>query len=428
MSGKHDIVPAKTITTQRVVLSGYVVEKKRSWMSHLPKLLLIPLGLAAAYGVYAFLFPSAEGETAAASPAANLATTPAAAAESPAEAPAIADTAPITPPADSSAAAAALAAAEKRRAERHSLNKERAKTLLTRGERLRSQLKLITEEASKWESIVEPLRTNDDGRFIAADPHWIDSFVENYQAQRVSPATEDELRERLDIVLVPVERVWERDDWSSPPDSEISIRLDELDTEVSAVVEQARKPRLAIETILLAAKKEGKQADRTLGEAIEFLSAERTAKKAREDQLASDRAAARLEQERMVADEAAAELAKEEQAREAELLKLINDRKVRTLLQSFFQPGFLQPDGSISPQKMPVSYSMLGKQRCLEPSQAGLQHLLSFASDRRDDVRPRWQGGEAAKLSSGDIEKFGMVQMILRDYGPDLVKLGKLSP
>jgi hypothetical protein len=427
MIGKNDLAPDKIAKNLVAVVTTYV-EAHRSWKSHVSKLLLIPLGLAAAYGVYAFLFPSSEGESAAASPAANLATTPAAAAETPVEAPAVVDTAAITPPADSSGAATALAAAEKRRAERHSLNKERAKTLLTRAERLREQLKLITEEASKWESVVEPLRTNDDGRFIAADPHWIDSFVESYQAQRVSPATEDELRERLDIVLLPVERAWERNDWSSPPDSEISIRFDELDTEVSAVVEQARQPRLAIETVLLAAKKEGKQADRTLGEAIEFLSAERTAKQAREEQLARDREATKVEQERMVAAEAAEQLAKEEQEREKELLTLINDRKVRTLLQSFFQPGFLQPDGSISPQKLPVSYSMLGKQRCLEPSQAGLQHLLSFASDRRDDVRPRWQGGEAAKLSSGDIEKFGMVQMILRDYGPELVKLGKLSP
>jgi hypothetical protein len=428
-TGQNEIVPAHRVTAQRVVVSEYVVQRRSRWTAHWPKLLLIPLVLAAAYGVNAFLFPGESPESNIEVPAGAAIATPSAVAEelsakqSPLQTPMT-----TSPPDEASPATAALDAAKQRRDERHALNKERAKTMLTRGDRLREQLKIITEEASKWESVVEPLRTNDDGRFIAADPHWIDSFVESYQAERINSAVEDELRDRLDIVMKPVDRAWERADWSNPPDTEISTRLNELEAEVKGAVERARKPRLAIETILQAAKKEGRQADRNLSEAIEFLTAERAAKKAREDQLASDREAAKLEQERMRTVEAEETQKRAEQVRETELLTLIEDRKVRGLLQSFFQPGFLQPDGSISPQKKPVSYSMLNKQRCLEPSQAGLQHLMSFASDRRDDARPRWQGGEAAKLSSDDIERYGMVQMILRDYGLDLVKLGKLSP
>lgn len=423
-TAQSEIVPAQRVTAQRVVVSEYVVERHNPWIAHWPKLLSIPLVLAAAYGVYAFLTPAKYPEVTTDS-LAVAAPTPAplaaAAEESPVEQ---ASTAPPT----TTPAAAALDAAKQRRDERHALNKERAKTMLTRGDRLREQLKTITEEASRWESVVEPLRTNEDGRFIAADPHWIDSFVESYQADRTSSAVEDELRERLDIVMKPVDRAWERDDWSTPPETEISTRLDELEAEVNTAVEQARKPRLAIETVLQAAKKEGKQADRSLAEAIEFLSAERAAKKAREEQLARERETLTREQEQMQAAEAAAELAKEEKAREAELLKLINDRKVKGLLQSFFQPGYYQPDGSMSPEKKPVSYSMLAKHRCLEQSQAGIQHLMTFASERRDDARIRWPGGEAAKLSSSDMERYSMVQMILRDYGSELVKLGKLSP
>ena len=330
----------------------------------------------------------------------------------------------------------AIAAEARRTAERKAAFKERLRATLDRGERLRNRTGELVKEADAWEKKVVPLLTNEEGRLLSAERHWVDSFEEFYQGERPSAAAADELRSRLEILIEPLQEAWDSGDFSSAPGGSVGDRLTELEQGIEHQIQAAKSPRLKIESLLLAAKQEGQKGERTLDEAIQFYKAQAEERAARVARVAKQKAEAesdetlRLEEEEQARQQEQLKIREaEKETQLAELRALLKEGKTRQLLAPFITPGYFQPDRSISAKKVPISYSKLVSAGCLEESERGLDRLRNLVKDNTDKVRPRWDVNQYLEnLPTESYEKLVNAQTFLRDHGELMVELGALSP
>jgi hypothetical protein len=237
----------------------------------------------------------------------------------------------------------ALEAEARRKVERQAMLKERMKATLDRGERLRKRAMELGTEATAWEKKVVPLLTNEEGKYLSAERHWVDSFEESYRAERPSYAAADEVISRLDILLEPIQQAWDASDWSTAPGGSLDDRLSELERDIDEQIEAAKAPRMKIESLLLAAKDEGAKGERTLEEAMQFYKAQAEARAAtvarRAKQKAEDETdeALRREQEMEAQQAEQLKVKKAEKERQlAELRTLLEDGKTKLRACSIF--------------------------------------------------------------------------------------------
>lgn len=330
----------------------------------------------------------------------------------------------------------ALEAEARRKAERQAMLKERMQSALDRGDRLRKRTRELSKELSAWDDKITPLLTNEEGRYLSGERHWVDSFEEAYRSPRPGFEKQDELLRRLDTLLEPIQQAWDSADWSASPSGSLDDRLSDLDSDIENQLEAAKRPRLKIESLLVAAKEEGIKGERTLEEAIQYFKAQTEARAAlaerRARQKAEDEAASKLDRE---ANETArhAEMLKVQEAEKetqlAELRTLLKDGKTKLLLAPFATPGYTQPDRSMSAKKVPISYSKLIGGGYLDADERGLDRLRNLVKDTTDKARPRWDMNHyLVNLPTADYEKLSSAQAFLRDHGALLVELGVLSP
>ena len=79
----------------------------------------------------------------------------------------------------------------------------------------------------------------------------------------------------------------------------------------------------------------------------------------------------------------------QDKVRDVALLKKAAEPEVKTKLAPFITPGYWTPKG-FSPEKKPLSYTMLLGEGALDPSPPGLGKLARIAMAVDDTVRPRW--------------------------------------
>ncbi|MCA9041359.1 MAG: hypothetical protein KDA65_13485 [Planctomycetaceae bacterium] len=133
-------------------------------------------------------------------------------------------------------------------------------------------------------------------------------------------------------------------------------------------------------------------------------------------------------------DAEAREQQRVQEEQEAELLKQATSPEVTAILAPFLESRDLQPKLSgatvkFSPtiDKKPMSYSALQGMNALSPSIDGLKRLALIGGNR-NLPEPKWSvHSQPNNWSQDDKDMLQSAQQYLREYGPTLVKAGKLS-
>jgi hypothetical protein len=116
-----------------------------------------------------------------------------------------------------------------------------------------------------------------------------------------------------------------------------------------------------------------------------------------------------------------------------EIVAYLSLPDVKGLLKPFVTHGTWQPErwhrGTRDIVAGPISFTRLLESRALEPTTRALQILDWIASNRDDKDRARWpirvRAYHEDRASRAEIE---WAQEILRELGPDMVRLGLLAP
>jgi curved DNA-binding protein CbpA len=325
------------------------------------------------------------------------------------------------------------------------LAKSELQEILRLGDSTLASLQKLSAEIDTWDKNVAPLLTDERGKSIAADDHRIHEFEEIWKISRPTRADVDALRDQIETILDPIKHQIAKDEPDGMPDESVAETLKAKTESIDLLTKEASEPRRRIERLVQVASRAGKKGQLTLQDAIEDLAA-------REE-------TARLEQLKVIADKNREDLAKAEAARamqegenarlavEAETQaakkraddaiakeKLITKAKspaTRRLLGFFFTPGYLQPDGTQTAEKRPISLSRLDAKGCLEPTAKGQENLLIWALRSMNDTeRPIWKDDYAklTLISAAKREQVAAMQRALIELGPTLVELNMLDP
>jgi hypothetical protein len=120
---------------------------------------------------------------------------------------------------------------------------------------------------------------------------------------------------------------------------------------------------------------------------------------------------------------------KTEEARNMELRKKASDPVVQGKLAAFITPGYWQTKAKgISPDKKPLSLTVLQEKGALAPTLAGFRELVEVATIPNDKVRPRWNLSAGWPKKPDKLEMVKETQALLIELGPVLVELKMLEP
>lgn len=210
----------------------------------------------------------------------------------------------------------------------------------------------LAEEA-RWNTEVEALRTNEDGRFIVSEAA-LTEFETAYKKDRASRDALLAGKAGIESLIAPVKRTLDDPTVAGP----LPALLDELRAEkekAAAAGENYRNARLAIEALVLAGKKAGQRGDSTLADALDTLH--------RNQQAAANADATRIDQERIDRERA------EREARER-FLATARDPVLLAKFQPFLAKGrytggkisnseFLEEHGLLFDYPRPMSYQAI---------------------------------------------------------------------
>jgi hypothetical protein len=217
----------------------------------------------------------------------------------------------------------------------------------------------------------------------------------------------------------------------SPP-TDLVERLAAKRAELDALLTEYRNSRR--ETLALVERSPAPAAE-TLNQAIQKLALEDAEERARAVAAAVvDVNRKRNELQAGRAREAAEEkLAREaEQAEHDANLAEAKRADVRSSLQFFFTPGYLQPGASgvhRTTKKQPISFSGLQAIGALQDSTQGLQKLYFVVCHDQDKDRPRWGTESNVEfIDRKEFERLQTAQEYLRRLGDALVELKLLAP
>ncbi len=301
------------------------------------------------------------------------------------------------------------------------------------------------QAAQAWKTQVEPLRNRELAEPVEStgeggDPaELFDRLAYVLRRERLGTAELRDVAARVDAWRIQLED-GSRQSPPVPPTLDAMVEIRQLHAncqQAEADWERDLEQALAIHHLL--AKQSAKQADvrqaqpaapTTIGDQVEEADA-----RAALDQL--DRQI--VHEQKLEAAERAreAKLAEERRIqaqREAELLAEVKSPEVQALLAPFLQDRDVQPrmsGASIRFQKtfdsQPMSLAALHGIGALDESLQGLKRLALLGGHRKLSP-PKWSvHSQPGNWSQEDREMLRRAQRMLRDYGPILVKAGKLS-
>ena len=310
------------------------------------------------------------------------------------------------------------------------------------------------QSISDWDAEILPLLKTSVGDKIAAQEDLLTGLTKIVSEERTTAVT---IREKAKRIAALRSELGKRATSSTPKplSAQETAEIDELETMVRGADEQWTNALSNARAIkVLADARIEPEKKRTLKEEIDVKAAEeklaefeeqqrqeeiRKAQKAEEkrkqERLAAER---RREQEELETQrKKEAEAAEAEQRRkEAELLAQARSSEVQATLAPFLHPRGVQPEkvggGSIrfsaTFEERPMSLLALKNIGALEPSTEGLKWLARVGGNRKLSG-PRWGiYSQPNNWSEADKKLLQEAQQFLREFGPILVKDGKLSP
>jgi len=295
-----------------------------------------------------------------------------------------------------------------------------------------------------WEKDIVPLLTNEDGKFLAAQPDYVQAFNGYYNSERPTQREIDRLRESLNTLTGPLKAALGKPDNTYTPTPSFTSQLNQSKEKAALFVTGYEEPTRMIKALLARAQKEGKKGSETLSAAVDQLAADTALKKgqelsvqlkAKQEETAKRIADAQqqaVEEKATLAENAAkqdTQIAHEQADKEA-LTKLAKSPDIQKRLAPFITPGMTQviPNRSgaivkVPDEAKPLSFSGLNGKGALAPTDDGRTILVWIATNNRND-RPKW----TKPVTSEEWKWVKENQEYLRKLGPVLVELGMLSP
>jgi len=299
-------------------------------------------------------------------------------------------------------------------------------------------------ELASWTKNIGSLLDDPRGQKIAANEDRIDAFEIAWNKMRISEGAASDFRTQIKTLMSPVEAQLDKEQPLLAPDPNIIKQLESIEASIQQSIDEVKQSRFPIERLVERAEREGKSSPLKLRAAIADLAARRAEEKTLKA-LAVEKAAsrqeekdnARLEETKMAARKRVVEdqLAKEKDSasdaiKKKELEARAGSQETRTLLAYFLARGYVQPDGTQTTEKRPISFSKLDAKGCLEDTPDGQEKLLIYAlTNRNEELRPKWSDSPAIRLLTDERrQKLVEVQKALIELGPTLVELKLLDP
>jgi len=295
-----------------------------------------------------------------------------------------------------------------------------------------------------WEKDIVPLLTNEDGKFLAAQPDYVQAFNGYYNSERPTQREIDRLRESLNTLTGPLKAALGKPDNTYTPTPSFTSQLNQSKEKAALFVTGYEEPIRMIKALLARAQKEGKKGSETLSAAVDQLAADTALKKGQElsfqlkakqeetSKRIADAQQQAVEEKATLAENAAkqdTQIAHEQADKEA-LTKLAKSPDIQKRLAPFITPGMTQviPNRSgaivkVPDEAKPLSFSGLNGKGALAPTDDGRTTLVWIATNNRND-RPKW----TKPVTSEEWKWVKENQEYLRKLGPVLVELGMLSP
>ena len=307
-------------------------------------------------------------------------------------------------------------------------------------------LERAVEEAEKWQTEIEPMRSGEPGIQVAAFPDLVKKMNSTKKVADDGSISLDGLHEAQKQL------------------SGLKSKVDALANQASSTALTAHE-MAAIETLYELANSASKRWSTSVADARAIFTVARsriipvaeTDLKGREDDLAAKSRIEEIDEEeefqrkqreaKRLADlerqkkERLAKQEREEKERLAQeerkkLIAKAHSTEVLTKLAPFLQPRTVQPrragPGTVKFRRVtkpePMSLSAIQGIGALDDSVDGLKWLARITGNRQLSS-PRWSVySQPNSWSDADLKMLTEGQQLLREYGPILVETGKLSP
>lgn len=290
------------------------------------------------------------------------------------------------------------------------------------------------KEVRSWQREIEPLKNLTAGEAIADQEDLIEKLAYVFREKRITASELQETTTRIEALRLKVGGLTKQSNPTALSTAEISeisqlhAQCKKANEEWELAVQRGLALKRSIENSTTPNRPSktppsvgDKIKDADAKAAIADLEAqiERDKKQKAEDR---KRAAQLAEQKR------------QQEQQEAELLEKATSAEVTAILAPFLEPRDIQPRMSGSSVKLrktvdkqPMSLSAIQGMNALAPSIDGLKRLAKLGGHRKLSA-PRWAvHSQPGNWSDDDREMLKKAQQLLREYGPILVKAGKLS-
>lgn len=338
--------------------------------------------------------------------------------------------------------------------------------------RFRHELKVATDELNaatallaEWSSLVEPLKTNEQGKKLAADAPSIRQYQRLMAMERPTSAALESWRQELTAVGETVEQGSSESTLYAPA-ATVFERLSELATEVRRAGDQLRADTSLLKSLLRSTEGVG-PGSATLVEEIETeLERTRLEELARQEELRSEERqkwraeldeairrteAAARERDLALEESKTAKLTGEAEAIRRATAQATADRAADAAYQSrvqeamraenlrqldvFFAKDYLQPrefgtEGTRIAEPQPMSLTALKGMEALEGDEKGIKAFLWVVAGDWTE-RTRWNMRTELtfphQLTAEQTSRIRAAQQLLRDFGDIYVDQGKLA-
>ncbi len=307
-------------------------------------------------------------------------------------------------------------------------------------------LERAVEEAEKWQTEIEPMRSGEAGVQVAAFPDLVEKMNSTKQVtddRTISLTRLRDAQKQLSAHQTKVDSLSNQPNPAALTAHEMAAieSLHELGDDASkrwtkgvadarAIFTLARTKTIPVEETNLQAKENLADAESRLEvmqEDEDFEKKQREAKRLAEIE--------RQKKERLAKEERAEKERLAQEARE-KLIAKAHSTEVLTKLAPFLQPRTVQPrragPGTVKFRRVtkpePMSLSAIQGIGALDDSVDGLKWLARITGNRQLSS-PRWSVySQPNSWSDADLKMLTEGQQLLREYGPILVETGKLSP
>jgi curved DNA-binding protein CbpA len=305
----------------------------------------------------------------------------------------------------------------------------------------------LLREAKLWQEKIPPLLSSDEGMRLAASDVHVRAFTVLYGKTHASVDEATSLRQQVVSLRDPIEQALTNNTQGFRVQGGLNERFQALKVQVEEEARSLREDRLAIGNLVTLSSAASSGNPRTLQAAIDAMALAETEQKmqliAEREQETREKSNAEMARARqdLLAVKAEEERQRVEQESRALQEKVLHEKNlaeaksedVQNALRFFITPGYYQPGGtqiySRTLEPRPISLSKLQAKGALDPTERGIEQLLTVVTQFPSDDRTNWGIPKYMHaINTGHLKQLSTAQDYLRRLGPALVELKLLDP